>query len=80
MFSLTGSGLRRAALGAFLVLGVPMLAACDNEGPAERAGESFDNSVSNAAKQTGEAMENVGNAIQDKSQEVRRDMNDDKPN
>ncbi|WP_158047430.1 hypothetical protein [Skermanella pratensis] len=80
MFSLTGSGLRRVALGAFLVLGVPMLAACDNEGPAERAGESIDNSVSNATKQTGEAMENVGNAIQDKSREVRDDMNDGKPN
>ncbi|EWY42612.1 hypothetical protein N825_01660 [Skermanella stibiiresistens SB22] len=71
MFSMTGSTLRRVALGTFLVLGVPALAACDNEGPAERAGESIDNSVSNAAKQTGQAMENVGNAIQDKSREVR---------
>ncbi len=71
MFSPTGSGLRRAVLGAVLVLGMPLLAACDNEGPAERAGEAIDNTASKAAKQTGEALENVGNAIQDKSREVR---------
>ena len=80
MFSLTGSGLRRAVLGAVLVLGVPLLAACDdNEGPAERAGEAIDNTAKSAAKQTGEALESVGNAIQEKSREVGDAMDDKKP-
>jgi len=82
MFSPTGSGLRRTVLGAVLVLGMPLLAACDNEGPegpAERAGEAIDNTASKAVKQTGEAMENVGNAIQKKSREVSESMDDKKP-
>jgi hypothetical protein len=82
MFSPTGSGLRRAVFGAVLVLGLPMLAACDNEGPegaAERAGKAIDNTASSAAKQTGEAMENVGNAIQQKSREASDAMDDRKP-
>jgi len=82
MFSPTGSGLRRAVFGAVLVLGLPMLAACDNEGPegpAERAGKAIDNTASSAAKQTGEAMENVGNAIQKKSREVSESMDDKRP-
>ena len=79
MFSPTGSGLRRTVLGAVLVLGMPLLAACDNEGPAERAGEAIDNTASKAVKQTGEAMENVGNAIQQKSREVGEAMDDKRP-
>jgi hypothetical protein len=79
MFSPTGSGLRRTVLGAVLVLGVPLLAACDNEVPAERAGEAIDNTAKSVAKQTGEAMENVGNAIQEKSREASDAMDDKKP-
>jgi hypothetical protein len=80
MFSPTGSGLRRAVFGAVLVLGMPLLAACDDtEGPAERAGEVIDNTASNVAKQTGEALENVGNAIQQKSREASDAMDDKKP-
>jgi hypothetical protein len=79
MFSLTGSGLRRAVFGAVLVLGVPLLAACDNEGPAERAGEAIDNTASKAVKQTGEAIESVGNAIQQKSREASDAMDDKRP-
>jgi hypothetical protein len=82
MFSLTGSGLRRVVLGAVLVLGVPLLAACDNEGPegpAERAGKAIDNTASKAVKQTGEAMEDVGNAIQRKSREASDAMDNKRP-
>jgi hypothetical protein len=79
MFSPTGSSLRRAVLGAVLVLGMPLLAACDNEGPAERAGEAIDNTASKAVKQTGEAMENVGNAIQQKSREASDSMDSKRP-
>jgi len=76
MFFPTGPGLRRAVFGAFLVLGVPLLAACDNEGPAERAGEAIDDTAKSVAKQTGEAMENVGKAIQEKSREASDAMDD----
>ena len=80
MFSPTGSSLRHAVFGAVLVLGMPLLAACDDtEGPAERAGEAIDNTASSVAKQTGEAMENVGNAIQKKSREVSESMDDKRP-
>jgi hypothetical protein len=79
MFSPTGFGLRHAVLGVVLVLGMPLLAACDNEGSAERAGKAIDKTVSSAAKQTGEAMENVGNAIQEKSREARDSMDDKRP-
>ena len=79
MFSPTGSGLRRAVFGAVLVLGVPLLAACDNEGPAERAGEAIDNTAKSVAKQTGEVMENVGNAIQQKSREASDAMDNKRP-
>jgi hypothetical protein len=80
MFSPTGSGLRRAVFGAVLVLGMPLLAACDDaEGPAERAGEAIDNTARNVTKQTGEAMENLGNAIQQKSREASDALDDRKP-
>jgi hypothetical protein len=79
MFSPTGSSLRRAIFGAVLVAGMPLLAACDNEGPAERAGEAIDNTARNVTKQTGEAMENLGNAIQQKSREASDAMDDRKP-
>ncbi len=51
----------------------------DNEGPAERAGEAIDNTARNVTKQTGEAMENLGNAIQQKSREASDAMDDRKP-
>jgi len=76
MVSLTRSGLRRVTLGVVLALGLPLIAACDNEGPAERAGEKIDNSVSEATKQTGEAMQDVGRAIQEKSREARESLDD----
>jgi predicted small secreted protein len=72
--------LRRAVFGAVLVLGMPLLAACDDtEGPAERAGEAIDNTARNVTKQTGEAMENLGNAIQQKSREASDAMDNKKP-
>lgn len=52
--------LRKATLALVLSLGTLGLAACeDNEGPAERAGESIDN----AAERAGEAMEDAGDEI-----------------
>ena len=79
MFSPASPLLRRAVFCAVLVLGVPLLAACDNEGSAERAGEAIDNTASKVVKQTGEAMENVGKAIQEKSREASDAMDDKRP-
>lgn len=49
LMTLTGAMLLTAAI-----------AACDRDGPAERAGEKIDNAVEN----TGEAVENTGDNIQ----------------
>jgi hypothetical protein len=52
------SGIAAAIALSFAVAG---LAACDRDGPAERAGEKMDN----AAKNVGEKMENAGEKIKD---------------
>jgi hypothetical protein len=44
-----------------LMLAMGALAACEQEGPAERAGEAIDNATEN----TGEAIERAGEKIQD---------------
>lgn len=49
------------AAAIFLSLAVAGLAACEKKGPAERAGEAIDN----AAKKTGEKIEEVGDKIKD---------------
>ena len=57
--------MRKLALALCLGLGTFTLAACeDNEGPAERAGESIDN----AAERAGEAIENSGERIQEEAE------------
>ena len=51
--------------GMLFGLGTLGLAACEEqEGPAERAGESIDNAVERA----GEAIENSGERIQEKAE------------
>ena len=52
------SGIAAAIALSFAVAG---LAACDRDGPAERAGEKMDD----AAKNVGEKMENAGEKIKD---------------
>ncbi|MBL28370.1 MAG: hypothetical protein CMM50_12570 [Rhodospirillaceae bacterium] len=56
-FRPTRAMLRIALLG----LTVGWLAACDEEGPAEKAGEAIDNAVEDA----GDAVEDAGDAIED---------------
>ena len=59
------SSMRKLALVCCLGLGTLGLAACEEqEGPAERAGESIDNAVERA----GEAIENSGERIQEKAE------------
>ncbi|MBA3695282.1 MAG: hypothetical protein H0W85_00575 [Methylotenera sp.] len=56
---------------ALMVIG---LAACDKQGPAERAGEKLDNAteragekMDNAAEKAGDKMEAAGDKIKDKT-------------
>ena len=52
------SGIAAAIALSFAVAG---LAACNRDGPAERAGEKLDN----AAKNVGEKVENAGEKVKD---------------
>ncbi|GHB19282.1 hypothetical protein [Salinicola rhizosphaerae] len=57
-------------LGIAMMLGMMAfgIAACDNDdGPAEKAGESVDNAVDDA----GQAMEDAGDDIQDKAEDAQ---------
>ena len=54
--------LRKTAAATALAFAAALtLSACDDEGPAEKLGESIDNS----AKQVGEAVEDAGESVQD---------------
>jgi predicted small secreted protein len=53
--------LKPSILIAALALALPMLAACDDPGPAEEAGRTIDD----AAEGAGEAMEEAGEEIED---------------
>ncbi|WP_075770741.1 hypothetical protein [Aerophototrophica crusticola] len=60
---------------AVLLLAAPLgLAACDSEGPAERAGEKIDNAAENAAEKTENAAEKLGDKIE--AQAERAENND----
>lgn len=53
-------------LFAFGTAGV--LTACDNDGPAEQAGEKIDNAVEHA----GDKMEQAGDKIEDKADDAKQ--------
>ena len=55
--------LRAAGLAAILGLGAPLLAACEEQGPAEEAGEAVDD----AAEDAGDAMEDTGEELQEQA-------------
>jgi hypothetical protein len=55
---------RRALLAAALLAGPMALTACDDDGPAEEAGEAIDES----AERAGEALEDAGETIQQNAQ------------
>jgi hypothetical protein len=54
---------RVMGLAAFAMLAAGMLAACEEEGPAEKAGKAMDNAV----EKTGEAMRDAGREIERKA-------------
>ncbi|WP_119677449.1 hypothetical protein [Indioceanicola profundi] len=57
--------LRNALLG-FSLLGAPLvLAACEEQGPAEQTGEAVDNAVEDA----GEQLEDAGEEVEDRAEQ-----------
>lgn len=52
---------KKSASAVAVVAMVLAVAACEKEGPAERAGKSVDNAVENA----GQKIENAGEKVQD---------------
>lgn len=50
-----------------LLMAVFTLAACEQEGPAEQAGEAIDEAVEDA----GDKMEDAGDPIEDKTEEMK---------
>jgi hypothetical protein len=59
--------LRKAVLFSILLAG-SMTVACEQEGPAERAGKDIDK----ATKDTGKAIERAGENIQDAARDAQR--------
>ncbi|MCE3028151.1 MULTISPECIES: hypothetical protein [Salinicola] len=60
--------LKKMAMAMMLGMMAFGVVACDNDdGPAEKAGESVDNAVDDA----GQAMENAGDNIQDKAEDAK---------
>lgn len=55
--------MRKLTLALVLAAGTMSLVACEQEGPAERAGKAVDNAAENAGK----AIERAGERIQDKT-------------
>lgn len=67
---------------AFLLLAAPLaLTACDNKGPAERAGEKIDDAAEKAGEKLEDARDKAGDAVDDlraKTDEAMEKANDNK--
>lgn len=58
---------KNAVMAMLLAFGsVTVLSACDQDGPAEEAGENIDDSM----ERTGEKMEETGERIQEKAEDA----------
>ncbi|WP_394425618.1 hypothetical protein [Vreelandella stevensii] len=56
--------IKKLATALFIALMVGGLVACDNQGPAEEAGESIDDSIESA----GESLEEMGESIEESAE------------
>jgi len=65
---MTTSKLKAAFLALALTGSAAVLAGCEEEGPAERAGEKIDN----AGEEMGEAVEEFGDAVEDTADDARQ--------
>ncbi|GAB2803547.1 hypothetical protein GCM10027040_34870 [Halomonas shantousis] len=59
--------LKKFALALVVALMTFGMVGCDNDGPAEEAGENVDNAMDNA----GDSMENAGEDIQDAAEDAQ---------
>ncbi len=50
---------------AFLIVASLMLAGCEQQGPAEQAGEKIDRGMENSKDAVSDAVENAGDKIED---------------
>ena len=50
-----------------IVLSITVFAACEKEGPAEKAGKKIDETMEKA----GDKMQDAGEAVQDKAEEMK---------
>ena len=57
--------LRNIALAALLLAAPLALTACDNKGPAERAGEKIDDAAEKAGEKLEDARDKAGEAVDD---------------
>lgn len=57
--------LRNTTLAALLLAAPLALTACDNKGPAERAGEKIDDAAEKAGEKLEDAREKAGDAVDD---------------
>ncbi|MFV3129607.1 hypothetical protein [Niveispirillum sp. KHB5.9] len=57
--------LRNTALAALLLAAPLALTACDNKGPAERAGEKIDDAAEKAGEKLEDARDKAGEAVDD---------------
>ncbi|MCK2185507.1 hypothetical protein MYL53_16030 [Halomonas sp. YJPS3-2] len=58
--------LRKLAIAGFIGMTALGLAACEDEGPAEQAGENIDEAVD----QAGESVEEMGDSVEDAADEA----------
>ncbi|SHF76469.1 hypothetical protein SAMN02745148_03481 [Modicisalibacter ilicicola DSM 19980] len=61
------SMLRKVGLALLMVLLMGGVAACDDQGPAEEAGENIDE----AAEEAGDSVEEMGEEIQDSAEDAQ---------
>ncbi|SDM12966.1 hypothetical protein SAMN05192555_109211 [Franzmannia pantelleriensis] len=59
--------LRKLGLAALMAMTLGGVAACDDQGPAEEAGENIDDAMEDA----GEGMEELGEDIQESAEEAQ---------
>jgi len=52
-------------LSAFLIVASLMLAGCEQQGPAEQAGEKIDRGMENSKDAVSDAVEDAGDKIED---------------
>ncbi|MBZ9558249.1 hypothetical protein KGQ96_09240 [Halomonas coralii] len=64
---MTSDMLRKLGLALMMALMLGGVAACDNDGPAEEAGENIDQ----AAEDVGDSVEEMGDDVQDAAEDAQ---------